>query len=112
MDSAFKKVFDELEIKYLHKLQAVGRKNALNERSVIERIWVQKSHSHVPGFEKYSDQKNLGNVSITLNLDGKMIESLKKREQIIELSSTQFTDEKVIDNVSDRVPVLDDKSEK
>lgn len=84
MDLEFKRRYDEIEFKYAHKLQAVGRRNGLKENSVVERIWLQKSLSHLPGFEKYSDQKTFGNVQVVINFDPKMLEKTMQRQQSVE----------------------------
>jgi hypothetical protein len=99
LDPKFKRLFDEAEFRYAHKLQAVGRKNALNPRSVVERIWIQKSLSYLPGFEKYSEQKNLGNVQINVNIDSNQISDAINRLNTVdaELVSTQEHDVKPID---------------
>lgn len=105
LDPVFKQAYDEIEYKYAHQLQAVGRKNALKDRSVVERIWVQKSLSHLPGFEKYSDQKNIGNVQITLNIDGKTLEMVSKRNQTIDAEEI-----KSIDSIEMKNEILDESS--
>jgi hypothetical protein len=84
IDSQFNDQYQEVRRRYLDKLQAVGRKNALNPKSVIERIWVQKSNADVPGFERYADQKTSGGVNVQINLDPKLVEAIKKRETVID----------------------------
>ena len=97
IDPQFKKMFDDVESDYLEELQAVSKSNALNPRSVIERIFLLKCL--LP--EKYGQENKISTQQININIDGKMIEMAKKREQIIDaedIISTQEDDIKMLDN--------------
>lgn len=91
IDPLFKKNFDEAREEYGDELQAVSRVNALNPRSVIERIFQLKSLFP----EKYGDSRTSGALSITINVDDNLLKSAQKRDQIldaVDLNSTLPTD--------------------
>lgn len=85
IDAQFREAYDETRRRYLDRVQAVGRMNALNPRSVVERIWVQKTNSDLPGFERYADQKNTGNINVSINIDQNVLDSIKKRQEVIDI---------------------------
>jgi hypothetical protein len=80
MDPAFKAAVDHAKTEFYDELEGISRQNALNPRSVIERIFQLKAHFP----DKYGDNKRETAHQITINIDGKMIEMIKKREQILE----------------------------
>ena len=80
LDPVFKEAMDDLRRRYLDELERVSRTNALEPKMVIERIFQLKSL--LP--EKYADQKGSGSTQITVNIDGKLLETMKKRDEIIE----------------------------
>jgi len=87
-DQAFKLAVDEARRDYADRLDGVSKRNAMNPRSVIERIFQLKSLFP----EKYADQKSSGNVQVNLTLDGNALALIKKREEVI--------DAEIIDNQS------------
>lgn len=80
LDPKFKSEMDLVKREYYDELEGVSRVNCLNPRSVIERIFRLKSHFP----EKYGDGKRESAVNISINLDGKMLRDVNKREQIVE----------------------------
>lgn len=91
-DPVFHKAFEDAKTEYFDELEGVSRSNALNPRSVIERIFQLKSFFP----EKYGDGKrDSGNIHISLSIDGKTMELSQKREEIIEaeiISQTEKID--------------------
>lgn len=81
IDPVFKAAYDEAKVEYTDELEAVSRENALNPRSVIERIFQLKALKP----ERYADQKNLGSAQITINIDGKLIEEARKRSEVLDV---------------------------
>ena len=115
IDPAFFSAYQEVRTRYLDKLQAVGRLNALNPKSVIERIWVQKSNADVPGYERYAEQNKIGQNNLTVNLivDKSLMDSMIKREKIIEgqvIISTPTDEVKTVDVHGSLSASLEDKS--
>lgn len=97
IDKQFKDLYDDLEKRYLDELEGVSRQNALNPRSVIERIFQLKCL--LP--EKYGQENRPQNISISLNVDGNLIKEMKNREQIIDvdpINSTQIENMKKVEN--------------
>lgn len=95
-DPAFKKAFDEVRSEYSDELEAVSRSNALNPRSVIERIFQLKSLFP----DRYGDQKIQNQPNITINIDGNLIMEAQKRRDILAVepnSSTPTEISKVVD---------------
>lgn len=79
-DEQFKKVYDQLEREYADELEGVSRINALNPKSVIERIFQLKAL--LP--QKYADQKSSGGTNITINVDSQLLSKVADRQSIIE----------------------------
>ena len=90
IDPVFRQLYDEAKTEYTDELEATSRVNALNPKSVIERIFQLKAL--LP--EKYGDQKTSGPPQITINIDSSVIEAAKARAQIIdaEIVDTQLTE--------------------
>ena len=80
IDPVFKKALDTARTIYADELEAVSRENALNPRSVIERIFQLKSL--VP--EKYGDQRRDSNLNININFDGKALELSRERSKVLD----------------------------
>lgn len=80
IDKIFKAEMDHVEREYVDQLEAVSRTNALNPKAVLERIF--QLRSLLPA--KYADQKSNSCPSVVINFDGKFIEEMKRRENIIE----------------------------
>jgi hypothetical protein len=79
-DQAFKKAFDEAMEEYADELEAVSRQNALNPRSVIERIFQLKSL--LPG--KYADQRVSSAPQVNITIDAATLSDFAKRVQSVE----------------------------
>ena len=105
LDPVFKKAYDEAKLEYVDDLEAISRTNALNPKSVIERIFQLKAH--LP--EKYGDQKTSGPPQITINIDSSVIEAAKARAQIID--AQEVVEGQVVTSASnggvDRAPTAD-----
>lgn len=87
-DPAFKQALDEARNQYGARLEAVSKKNALNPRSVIERIFQLKSTFP----EKYGDQRNAnGNLVVNISVDENLIKSIKSRQEVIDIETVSDT---------------------
>ncbi len=80
LDPEFKKAYDELEIEYTSDLEAVSRQNAMNPKSVIERIFQLKSL--LPA--KYADGKRESGLVVNISIDPEVIRKAAERSQIVE----------------------------
>lgn len=80
-DEAFKRTFEEARKLYADDLDAISKQNARNPRSVIERIFQLKSLFP----ERYSDQRQQANVNVNVSLDGKLLETIQKRQEVIDI---------------------------
>ena len=101
-DPVFKEKFEAVEKDYLEELEATSRQNALNPRSVIERIFQLKCL--LP--DKYGQENRPASTQITINLDGKSLENMLKRAEIVDakiINSTLDDNSQTVDNQSDRV---------
>jgi len=81
LDPVFREKFDEVRREYGDELEATSRVNALNPRSVIERIFQLKAIFP----EKYGDSRTSNALNITINIDDKTLEMAKKRDQILDV---------------------------
>lgn len=86
VDTAFKSAYDVSLAQYMEDLEGVSRVNALNPRSVIERIFQLKCL--LP--EKYGQENRPSSTNITLSIDGKTLELISKRSEVVE--AEQITD--------------------
>lgn len=80
-DPAFKQALDEARLQYSARLEAVSMKNALNPRSVIERIFQLKSIFP----EKYGDKRDNSQVNVNISIDANLLESISKRQEVIDI---------------------------
>lgn len=80
IDPLFKEYVSDALASYGFKLESVSRINALNPKSVIERIFQLKSIFP----DRYGDAKGTGNTLINLVFDGKVLEKIRKRDEVIE----------------------------
>jgi hypothetical protein len=87
IDPVFKAEFDEAKAEYGDELEAVSRTNALNPKSVIERIFQLKALFP----QKYGELRAPNTPEITINIDGNIIEMAKKRQQIIDVEPITST---------------------
>lgn len=100
IDPVFKQLLDQTRIRYGDELEAVSRQNALNPKSVIERIFQLKAHFP----EKYADQRNSqANLNISITVDSELLRKAKERSEAIEAEianefGTPDLNSKVIDN--------------
>lgn len=81
IDPVFRALYDEAKIEYSDELESVSRVNALNPKSVIERIFQLKALFP----SKYGDTKTGQNLNISINLDPQMLSSIKGRQGVIEV---------------------------
>lgn len=88
-DPAFKKAYDDAMTEYADELEAVSRENALNPRSVIERIFQLKAL--VPG--KYNDQRIQSHVEVSINVDGELLKMVRERERVIDVKEVELSTE-------------------
>jgi len=79
-DEQFRKIYDQLEREYADELEGVSRLNALNPKSVIERIFQLKAL--LP--QKYADQRNQSSTNITIQVDSQLLSKVADRQNIIE----------------------------
>lgn len=87
IDPVFREAFNEAKTEYSDELEATSRVNALNPKSVIERIFQLKALFP----EKYGEQKTSGATQIVINFDGKTLEMSKKRAEIIDTQDLNST---------------------
>lgn len=110
IDPAFNQAIKEAKRDFYDDLEGVSRINALNPHSVIERIFQLKAAFP----DRYGDNKKDSNVNISINLDGKLLESATQRQHILDVKDENVTiagslpeKSEVIDNqqVIDETPV-------
>lgn len=80
-DPAFKEALDEAKLEYASRLDAISKKNALNPRSVIERIFQLKYLFP----EKYADKRDSGNVTVNISVDPNLLKSISARQEVIDI---------------------------
>lgn len=81
IDNEFKRLFDECEREYIEDLECVSRNNALNPKSVIERIFQLKCLLPL----KYGQEnKPTTNQPIQININGNLMIDAKSRDEMIE----------------------------
>jgi len=80
-DKQFRQLYDDLKDRYLDELEGVSRTNALNPRSVIERIFQLKCL--LP--EKYGQENRPTSMNVTINVDGKALEAIARRQEVIDI---------------------------
>lgn len=97
IDPKFKQLYDEVKDKYLDELEGVSRINALNPRSVIERIFQLKCL--LP--EKYGQENRPQNLQITVNLDANLMANLKERQKSIDAEIVKDNVLATVSSVSD-----------
>lgn len=81
IDPVFKQLYDEAMQEYTDELEATSRENALNPRSVIERIFQLKALRP----EKYADRRDSSNINVSINIDQSMLEQIKRRQEVIDI---------------------------
>lgn len=81
IDPEFKRLFDECEREYIEDLECVSRQNALNPKSVIERIFQLKCLLPL----KYGQENKPSNTQpVQININGNLMIDAKRREDFIE----------------------------
>ena len=108
-DPVFKKAFEDVEKDHLEELESVSATNALNPKSVIERIFRLKCL--LP--EKYGQENKPSSQTIIFNIDAETLKQVQARSKVIdteEIISTQPIEMKNADNQADRVIAISDKS--
>lgn len=79
-DPAFKHALDEAKLEYGSRLDAISKKNAMNPRSVIERIFQLKSLFP----ERYADKRGDANVVVNISVDSEMLKNMRMRTEAID----------------------------
>lgn len=81
IDPVFQHDMEKLEAEYVDNLEAMSRDIAMTPKGVIDRMCQLKAL--LPG--KYGGHENRNHgPQVIINLDGKFLEDMRKREQIIE----------------------------
>lgn len=80
IDPVFREAFEAVEKDYLEDLESTSKSNGLNPRSVVERIFLLKCL--LP--EKYGQENRPQNTNITLSVDGKTLDLIARRSEVIE----------------------------
>lgn len=106
-DPVFKQVFEEAKNIYRDRLAGISMKNAMNPRSVIERIFQLKWLYP----ERYADQKGQQSPNIVINIDTEALRHANMRVETLDaelvndekdgIISTPDTGLKQIDSQSD-----------
>ncbi len=79
-DPKFRELYDDVKARYLDELEGVSRQNALNPRSVIERIFQLKCL--LP--EKYGQENRPQTMAVTINVDGELLKTIAQRDRILD----------------------------
>jgi hypothetical protein len=90
IDPVFKDAFDECEREYLENLECVSRENALNPKSVIERIFQLKCLHPT----KYGQENNSKSTEIVVNIDMGKIAKARQLEAAIDAKIVSNNDQK------------------
>ena len=80
IDDEFKKALDELQADYAEDLESSSMQFAMLPKHFMDRC--MQLRRLYP--EKYDSAKSSGSPQIIINLDGKFLDLMQKREQIIE----------------------------
>lgn len=96
IDPAFKAAFERAKTEYYDELEGISRDNALNPKSVIERIFQLKAAFP----EKYGDGKRESNLNVQINLGGKDFNIISSREQALNVTDAT----KVVENTPNDAP--------
>lgn len=80
-DPVFKEALDEARFQYGSRLDAISKKNAMNPKSVIERIFQLKAIFP----ETYADKRTESMPNITINVDSQLLSKVTQREAAIEV---------------------------
>lgn len=108
IDPVFAGEVEKARAEYADRLESVSKENAMNPRSVIERIFQLKAIYP----DKYGEKKNNGQVNVAINIDSQSLRKIEKRNRSIdaELVAEQVDKMKTIDNQQARLPVMSNKS--
>lgn len=79
-DPVFKQVWEQAKEEYKDRLQGVSLTNAMNPKSVIERIFQLKWLYP----ERYADERTNSSNNVTIVIDDKLLQSVKERTKTIE----------------------------
>lgn len=89
IDPEFNLAVKHVKTEYYDELEGVSRENALNPRSVIERIFQLKSAFP----DRYGDNKRESSTNIQINFDGKAMSIIGSRETVLDVSEIKNTAE-------------------
>lgn len=110
-DAAFKAAVDHVRRVYTDELEGTSRENALNPKSVIERIFQLKAL--LPG--KYGDLKGGTQAIINLVIDNKVLDAVSGRKPVLDVQEIppdsteiahmpQSTDDSTLANIASTTP--------
>lgn len=80
VDPAFKAAFDEVQAVYAEELQAKSMQYAMEQKNFMDRC--MQLRRLLPA--EYAPEKSSGPTQIVISIDRELVESLKKREQVVE----------------------------
>lgn len=99
-DPVFKQAVDDLRERYTDELEAVSRRNALEPKMVIERIFQLKSLKP----QTYADQKLISGPNIVFNIDARLLSKELDRVKAIDAQVVYETAEV---NLKNSAPLLE-----
>lgn len=79
-DPEFKADLDAARNEYGARLDSISKRNAMNPKSVIERIFQLKSIFP----ERYADQRREQSLNISITIDPQLLSKVKDRDKVIE----------------------------
>lgn len=82
IDPVFKTEYERVRTEYFDELEGVSRVNALNPKSVIERIFQLKAAFP----ERYGDGKRENSINVSINLAGKDLNKIDFRESALNVT--------------------------
>lgn len=82
-DPQFKASWEEAKELYKDRLAGVSMMNAMNPKSVIERIFQLKWLYP----ERYADQKGQGNLTVNISVSPDLLQSISKRQETIDIEA-------------------------
>lgn len=82
IDTAFKAAIEASKREYAARLDGISKQNAMDPKSVIERIFQLKALFP----EIYAENKRDSAPQITINFDANLLQAAKQRENIIDVT--------------------------
>ena len=107
IDPEFKRLFDECEREYIEDLECVSRQNALNPKSVIERIFQLKCLLPL----KYGQEnKPATNQPIQINISGDLLIDAKRRVEMLDAKISKGIEVESAKMLAEPLPVPDNNT--